>query len=241
MPRATPQLDESTTTHSQPSDESTITQSQPLDESTTGHSHPQKCCGRINEPHQSARDGTQSELIYNCSSSADRYPDALIFVATDDRIYLRRLLRQYGRYRASPSSLASVHKVERSDTQQGRVVFHSMGYETNNVISDSTISSYRKGAEVHSSPTAMAPAVTPCAFQVLVDALLLSRCDFLIKTTSAVAEFAIWVNLALHHAHIDLQKEDRFRSQVLSLCAPAFGPPASRRARALRCCRGTPC
>lgn len=47
-----------------------------------------------------------------------------------------------------------------------------------------------------------------------MDALLLSKCDFLLKAASAVAEFAIWLNLALHEAHVDLQWEDRFRSQV---------------------------
>ena len=30
---------------------------------------------------------------------------------------------------------------------------------------------------------------------MLLDSLLLSKCDFLLKTTSAVAEFAIWVNI----------------------------------------------
>ena len=56
---------------------------------------------------------------------------------------------------------------------------------------------------------------------MLLDALLLSKCDFLLKTTSAVAEFAIWVNLALHDAHLDLQWEDRFHSQRL----PAWATP----------------
>ena len=59
--------------------------------------------------------------------------------------------------------------------------------------------------------------------QVLLDALLLSRCDFLLKTTSAVPEFAIWVNLRLHAAHVDLQWEDRFASQTLPPWAAHIG------------------
>lgn len=43
------------------------------------------------------------------------------------------------------------------------------------------------------------------AADALIDALLLSHCDFLLKSTSALSEFAIWYNLALHESHIDLQ------------------------------------
>jgi hypothetical protein len=42
-------------------------------------------------------------------------------------------------------------------------------------------------------------------FDVLVDALLLSRCNFLLKSSSAVGEFAIYFNLSLHSRSLDLQ------------------------------------
>jgi len=40
---------------------------------------------------------------------------------------------------------------------------------------------------------------------VLVDALLLSRASFLLKSSSAVGEFAIYFNLSLHERSLDLQ------------------------------------
>eukprot|EP00966_Prymnesium_polylepis_P103946 2407228-Prymnesium_polylepis.1 len=70
--------------------------------------------------------------------------------------------------------------------------------------------------------------MAPRAPQVLLDALLLSKCDFLLKATSAVAEFAMWVNLALHDAHVDLQWEDRFRSQRLPAWAARVGADDAR-------------
>ena len=41
--------------------------------------------------------------------------------------------------------------------------------------------------------------------EVLLDALLLSRCDFLLHSASGVAEFAIYWNPALHGKSVHLQ------------------------------------
>mmetsp|Transcript_28079 Transcript_28079/g.47061 ORF Transcript_28079/g.47061 Transcript_28079/m.47061 type:complete len:304 (+) Transcript_28079:3-914(+) len=41
--------------------------------------------------------------------------------------------------------------------------------------------------------------------QVLTDSLLLSKCSFLLKSDSAVSEFSIYWNLALHNNSVDLQ------------------------------------
>jgi hypothetical protein len=38
-----------------------------------------------------------------------------------------------------------------------------------------------------------------------MDALLLARVDFLLKSDSAVAEFGMWINPRLHRNHLDLQ------------------------------------
>ena len=43
----------------------------------------------------------------------------------------------------------------------------------------------------------------PRAAQVLLDTLLLSKCDFLIKTASSVSEFAIYYNPALANRSYD--------------------------------------
>ena len=45
--------------------------------------------------------------------------------------------------------------------------------------------------------------------EVLLDALLLSRCDFLVHSASAVAEFAIYWRLRLHRASVHLQYTER--------------------------------
>ena len=36
-----------------------------------------------------------------------------------------------------------------------------------------------------------------------------TRCDFLLKSASAIPEFALWVRPALHESHVDLQLEER--------------------------------
>ena len=41
--------------------------------------------------------------------------------------------------------------------------------------------------------------------QVLLDALLLSRCDWLLHAASGVAEFAIYWNLPLHNRSVHMQ------------------------------------
>eukprot|EP00966_Prymnesium_polylepis_P194718 4513965-Prymnesium_polylepis.1 len=45
--------------------------------------------------------------------------------------------------------------------------------------------------------------------QVLLDSLLLSRCDYLIKSNSAVSEFAIYFNPRLVDASYDFNIKDR--------------------------------
>lgn len=44
----------------------------------------------------------------------------------------------------------------------------------------------------------------------LIDSLLLSKCDFLMKSSSAVSEFSVYFNPELHDACIDLQFHDSY-------------------------------
>ena len=69
----------------------------------------------------------------------------------------------------------------------GRLVSQGVGYETRHVVLDRRLFGGSKGDSV------------------LIDALLLAHTDFLLKTTSAVAEFALWVQPHLHEHHLDLQ------------------------------------
>ena len=132
------------------------------------------------------------------------HEDALVFVATDEAAYHARIVRRYGAWRARGGARAR---------GGGRVVSAGAGYHSANVIADAAArgGGWAKGGEVrhaartatraipidlpHRSPANLPPISSPDA-QVLLDALLLARCDFLIKSASAVAEFAIWVRVA---------------------------------------------
>ena len=149
------------------------------------------------------------------------HPDALVFVATDERAYHERISARYGTWRGGQvgvggggegvggggeegrgvdgdwASSGSKRRGAAPTETVGRVVSAGRGYVSRNVIADvaSLGGGHARGVDV------------------LIDALLLSKCDFLLKASSAVAEFAIWANLDLHQRHIDLQWEDRLRSQ----------------------------
>ena len=58
---------------------------------------------------------------------------------------------------------------------------------------------------------------------VLLDALLLSRCDFLLKSSSAVGEFAIYWSPRLHERSIDLQYEP-----ISAVTRPSFAGQTGR-------------
>lgn len=143
--------------------------------------------------------------------------DARVFIATDDRAHYRRLVARYGLavegvgLGGRATLLSGTRGGARAHVSRGVVLVHTAGYESANVIADRRLSAFQKGLEV------------------LLDALLLSKCDFLLKTTSAVAEFAIWLNFGLHDRHIDLQWEDRFRSQRLPAWASSVGERDAQR------------
>ena len=97
----------------------------------------------------------------------NHHPGALVVLATDDRRFYEEFSKRYG----------------------SRMVSGSKGYPTRNIVRDTHIDRYSKGADA------------------IVDALLLAHTDFLLKSTSAVSEFAIWYNPFLSTAHLDLQIE----------------------------------
>lgn len=118
--------------------------------------------------------------------------DALLFVATDEAAYLNRVVARYGRWRPpfAPRAGAAANMsgvAAAAGGPNGRVVFHQPGFATESVIVDDSVSGWAKGESA------------------LLDALLLSKADFLLKTASALAEFAIWRSPRLHARHIDLQ------------------------------------
>lgn len=90
-----------------------------------------------------------------------RFPDSLVFLATDDDVYADVLTRRYGQRLV----------------QQSHQVFRTSGNK-------SIWRANRKSSA----------QVAPLGLQVLLDTLLLARCSFLLKTDSAVSEFALYYN-----------------------------------------------
>ena len=127
------------------------------------------------------------------------HDDALLLVATDERIYFERLVERYGLWSPVDQPTDQPLAVGRREPpttrwkdgappmkgrpMAGRIVSAGRGYRSANVIADTTIRAHTKGLDV------------------LLDALLLSQTDFLLKGASAVAEFAIWVNLRARKWH----------------------------------------
>ena len=93
------------------------------------------------------------------------HPGALVVLCTDDASYHQQMVRRYGQ----------------------RVVSHSPGYATANIVRDPSIDRYDKGRSA------------------LIDALILAHVDFLLKGTSSLSEFSLWYNPSLIHRHLDLQ------------------------------------
>lgn len=147
------------------------------------------------------------------------HADALIFVATDDRRYARRLGARYG-FAPVEASHAHAAPTERSswgppalsrDTRpDGRLVSLGMGY--NEAVwgghADFSHESKRRRAGGGAASGGR-------GLQVLLDALLLAQCDYLLMSASAVSEFALWVAPHLWDAHLNLNDKNRFSDQPL--------------------------
>mmetsp|Transcript_5563 Transcript_5563/g.15821 ORF Transcript_5563/g.15821 Transcript_5563/m.15821 type:complete len:355 (+) Transcript_5563:375-1439(+) len=154
------------------------------------------------------------------------FPDALLFVATDESVYLHRIIAQYGKWAPDASrnrggEFAKSRRVRRyarggagglglPSDEKGRVVFYQFGFDSDNVIASSRLTGRAKGESA------------------ILDAMLLSKTDFLLKTTSALSEFAIWISPRLHQDHLDLQFDDRFASQKLPSWAAHVGYDGAR-------------
>ena len=101
------------------------------------------------------------------------HDDALVFVATDERAYHDRITARYGTWGGTWDWRGSSWSSERNRTGlviSGRVVSAGRGYDSRNVIADSSISGHAKGVDA------------------LVDALLLSKSDFLLKAYARTLE-----------------------------------------------------
>ena len=132
----------------------------------------------------------------------DAHHDGLVFVATDDRMYAHRLGIRYGFDDGVPT------RGRRGG--RPRLLTRTRGHGYADVswggLADTT--------RARRTPSALGMQK---GFEVILDALLLSKCDFVLISTSAVSEFALWVAPHLWSHHIDLQATDRLRTQVMPL------------------------
>lgn len=157
------------------------------------------------------------------------HQDALVFVATDDRRYMHRFRRRYGRDGGGASGASG----------SGRIVSRGDGYDDADWGASADAVHWRaqmkRGERAAASNSGYAKGI-----QVLLDALLLSKCDFVLISASAVSEFALWVSPHLWTAHLDLQATNRFRGQEMPLWTQhvpgAAGTRSRRRAVATAFC-----
>jgi len=132
------------------------------------------------------------------------HEDALVFVATDDRKYAQRLGARYGYLGDSPDDGDVGTHALGSSIKRARLVSRGRGY------SDATW-----GGEADFNKRRMSGSGMAKGVEVLLDALLLSKCDFILISMSAVSEFALWISPHLWSNHLDLQATDRLSSQSL--------------------------
>ena len=133
--------------------------------------------------------------------------DALVFVATDDRRYMRRLGARYGYSDADAGADAG-------GGRSGRLVSRGSGYEDASWGGNADLASERK-RWLRAPHAPSSSSGYDKGLQVLLDALLLSKCDYVLISASAVSEFALWVRPHLWGHHLDLQSVNRFKGQTM--------------------------
>jgi hypothetical protein len=138
--------------------------------------------------------------------------DGLIFVATDDRGYMRRLGARYG--------FADGPLAREGRDGGGRIVSRGLGYTEADASWGGQADAVTWHQQTRRSDHARSGYTK--GLQVILDALLLSKCDFVLISASAVAEFSLWIAPRLWDNHLDLQATDRFHGQVMPVWTMHF-------------------
>lgn len=128
------------------------------------------------------------------------HPNATVFVATDDEL----LLRQFQ------------IRLKRSGIQGSRLVWRKEVLRGNSTLN----------AGVHASMLGLNSRAADLGWDVMLDTLLLSRVDFLIHTTSAVAEFATILNPRLQGPNSSYNLNLAKRGQPMPVWGTAHQAPA---------------
>ena len=162
-----------------------------------------------------------------------RAPDALVFVATDQVSYLQRFEARYGRAAVvggagGAGRVLSSQAARRTDQfihassgagrdgggggegdgGGGAQGVGSGGFARGRAALHDALLLSECG--LHSSrPATLCAQPKPLFVQVAIVYVPHHRCDFLLKSASAIPEFALWVRPALHDRHVDLQLEER--------------------------------
>ena len=149
--------------------------------STTGYG-PDQPIPSLQKLHEHARpDSKHAKIIARTkrTETNGHHPEGSLFLATDDREAIRAFRSRYDTRR-----LAFQRGVPRGTCDI-------------------------RGSCEYSNPMSRArtstDGVAPLGDSVLIDALLLGRCDFLVKSKSAVSEFAIYFSPRLHNASYDFE------------------------------------
>ena len=162
-----------------------------------------------------------------------RAPDALVFVATDQVSYLHRFEARYGRAAVvggvgGAGRVLSSQAARRTDqfihTSSGAGRDGGGGGEGDSgggargvggggfargraALHDALLLSECARQHRYETCNPMRPACSPICPGC--NRTRHTRCDFLLKSASAIPEFALWVRPALHDRHVDLQLEER--------------------------------
>ena len=140
------------------------------------------------------------------------HDDALIFLATDDRRYARRLGKRYP-FGTRVVSVGQGYDDASWGTSADRTeLLAAMRLRAKKTTSGGISgASGGNGGNAQRAARIAAAAGYQKGSQVLLDALLLSMCDFILVTVSAVSEFAHWIAPHLWTRHLQLQNKDRFK------------------------------
>jgi hypothetical protein len=144
------------------------------------------------------------------------HDDALIFLATDDRRYARRLGKRYPFGTRVVSAGQGYDDASWGTSADRTELLAAMRQRAKKTTSGGTSgASGASGGNAQRAARIAASAGYQKGSQVLLDALLLSMCDFILVTVSAVSEFALWIAPHLWTRHLQLQNKDRFKGQMM--------------------------
>uniref|UniRef100_A0A7S4M640 Uncharacterized protein n=1 Tax=Prymnesium polylepis TaxID=72548 RepID=A0A7S4M640_9EUKA len=115
---------------------------------------------------------TPRDYLPLIATYAEKYPQALVYLATDDPILLARIQREFPSHILSRARFRTITRPARGHMSHGHC--------------NAGVNPYQFG------------------LNVMVDIMLLARCDYLLHLSSNIAELAIYLAPHLHERSINL-------------------------------------